>query len=91
MVLVAGAVEVVVVAVAVEPGMPASRVSHSAFAVTSEEAQSRKAVARSVFMIPSVVLEATPPYRRLFARPCAKLHLGPDRCAPGHMGTKGAA
>jgi hypothetical protein len=53
---VAGAVEVMLVAVAVEPGMPGSRISHSAFAVTSEEAQSRKAVARSVFMIPSVVL-----------------------------------
>jgi hypothetical protein len=55
-VFVAGAVEVVVVAVAVEPGMPASSISHSAFAVTSEEAHSRKAVARSVFIVPSVVL-----------------------------------
>ena len=56
MVLVAGAVEVMLVTLAVEPGMPGSSISHSAFAVTSEEAQSRKAVARSVFMIPSVVL-----------------------------------
>jgi hypothetical protein len=57
-VLVAGgeAVAVVLVAVAVEPGMPGSRISHSAWAVTSDEAQSRKAVVRSVFMIPSVVL-----------------------------------
>jgi hypothetical protein len=85
--LAAGAVEVVVVAVAVEPGMPGSRISHSAFAVTNEEAQSRKAVARSVFMFPSVVLEMTSTYGLLFARPCANSHIGPDRCAPDHIAT----
>jgi hypothetical protein len=83
-----GAVDVVLGAVWVAAGMPGSRISHSAWAVTSDEAVSRKAVARSVFMIPSVVLSTTQPYERLLTRPCANSHNRPDRCAPDHIGTR---
>lgn len=80
-----GAVEAVLGAVAF--GMPVSKISHSAWAVTSDEAASRKAVARTVFMISSVVLHTTQRYEGLFARPCAKPHNRPDRCALDHIGS----